>query len=138
MKKNFSNLLLLLEAEKAIMEEKQFSLEDVKNFIAMENVEAVMERFTEMQTEGWKTRAVDNVSVLQGTSEGKINPTSVNSYLWTELDHQRGSNEIASPLCHTLSTLKFSESTKVVRLFCDGWGGQNKNPLSLGCYPIGY
>ncbi|CAH2010264.1 unnamed protein product [Acanthoscelides obtectus] len=62
MKKNFSNLLLLLEAEKAIMEEKQFSLEDVKNFIAMENVEAVMERFTEMQTEGWKTRAVDNVS----------------------------------------------------------------------------
>ncbi|CAH2012221.1 unnamed protein product [Acanthoscelides obtectus] len=77
MKKNFSNLLLLLEAEKAIMEEKQFSLEDVKNFIAMENVEAVMERFTEMQTEGWKTRAVDNVSDLPATKGLKITSTGL-------------------------------------------------------------
>ncbi|CAH1986106.1 unnamed protein product [Acanthoscelides obtectus] len=34
-------------------------------------------------------------AIVQGTSKGKISPTSVNSYVWTELDHQRGSNEIA-------------------------------------------
>ncbi|CAH1985289.1 unnamed protein product [Acanthoscelides obtectus] len=38
---------------------------------------------------------------VQGTSKGKISPTSVNSYVWTELDHERGSNEIASALYHT-------------------------------------
>ncbi|VEN50641.1 unnamed protein product [Callosobruchus maculatus] len=59
---NFSNLLLLLEAEKAIIEDKKYSLEDVKNVIALEDIEAVMDKFTEMQTEGWKTRAVDNIS----------------------------------------------------------------------------
>nr|CAH7768247.1 unnamed protein product [Callosobruchus chinensis] len=62
MKRNFSNLLLLLEAEKAIIEDKKFSLEDVKNVIALEDIEAVMDKFTEMQTDGWKTRVVDNVS----------------------------------------------------------------------------
>nr|CAI5846626.1 unnamed protein product [Callosobruchus analis] len=62
MKQNFANLLLLLEAEKAVLEDKKFSLEDVKNVIALEDIEAVMDKFTEMQTEGWKTRAVDNVS----------------------------------------------------------------------------
>ncbi|VEN50640.1 unnamed protein product [Callosobruchus maculatus] len=74
---NFSNLLLLLEAEKAIIEDKKYSLEDVKNVIALEDIEAVMDKFTEMQTEGWKTRAVDNISVLSAAKGLKITTTGL-------------------------------------------------------------
>nr|CAH7768244.1 unnamed protein product [Callosobruchus chinensis] len=77
MKRNFSNLLLLLEAEKAIIEDKKFSLEDVKNVIALEDIEAVMDKFTEMQTDGWKTRVVDNVSVLPAAKGLKITTTGL-------------------------------------------------------------
>nr|CAI5861566.1 unnamed protein product [Callosobruchus analis] len=69
---------------------------------------------------------------LQGRSKGIFNPSTVRSYVWTELDHQRGSNEIASAVHHTLTTFRFGETVKTVRLFCDGCGAQNKNSIVIG------
>lgn len=71
-------------------------------------------------------------AMVQGSSKGKLNADSIRSYVWTELDHQRGSNEIASAVYHTLTTHGFSDQTKVVRLFCDGCGAQNKNSNVIG------
>nr|CAI5851159.1 unnamed protein product [Callosobruchus analis] len=39
-------------------------------------------------------------AIVEGRSKGIFNPSTVRSYAWTELDHQRGSNEIASAVHH--------------------------------------
>lgn len=71
-------------------------------------------------------------AIIHGTSKEKINPASVRSYVWTELDHQRGSNEISSAVYHTLTNFEFNDRTKIIRLFCDGCGAQNKNSVLIG------
>ncbi|CAH0560628.1 unnamed protein product [Brassicogethes aeneus] len=47
-------------------------------------------------------------------------------YTWTDDLAGRGSVEIGSALLAHLDTLDY-EGNKVLRLFCDGCGGQNKN-----------
>ncbi|KAK5640066.1 hypothetical protein RI129_010877 [Pyrocoelia pectoralis] len=71
-------------------------------------------------------------AVVEGSSKGKLNQHTVRSYVWTELDHPRGSNEIASALYHVLTTYEFSDTVKTIRLFCDGCGAQNKNSIVIG------
>lgn len=71
-------------------------------------------------------------AVVEGSSKGKLNPATVRSYIWTEVDHQKGSNEIASAVFHTLTTFEFSDTVKIVQLFCDGCGAQNKNSIVIG------
>nr|CAH7751519.1 unnamed protein product [Callosobruchus chinensis] len=73
-----------------------------------------------------------HLAIINGASKGKINPTSVRSYTWTELDYHKGSNEVASCVYHTLMNFEFSQSTKIVRFFCDGCGAQNKNSILVG------
>lgn len=47
-------------------------------------------------------------------------------YVWTEDLASRGATEIGSALLHHLQSLNY-EGVNLVRLFCDGCGGQNKN-----------
>lgn len=47
-------------------------------------------------------------------------------YQWTEIQGGRGSTEVGSALMHYLDSLDL-EGKKILRLFCDGCGGQNKN-----------
>lgn len=48
-------------------------------------------------------------------------------YSWDETIGKRGSTEIASALYHYLSSMNFENHVEIIRLFCDGCGGQNKN-----------
>ncbi|KAK9736235.1 hypothetical protein QE152_g12674 [Popillia japonica] len=70
--------------------------------------------------------------VVEGSSRGKLNPATVKSYIWTEVDRPRGSNEIPSALFHTLTRFEFSAT--IIRLFCDGCGAQNKNSTVIGMW----
>lgn len=52
-------------------------------------------------------------------------------YVWDETQANRGSVEIGSALYSYLSSLDIPNNVKVLRLFCDGCGGQNKNSQYL-------
>lgn len=47
-------------------------------------------------------------------------------YTWSEDQAKKGSNQIASAMCHRLMNTNY-DGTHTVRLFADGCGGQNKN-----------
>lgn len=74
---------------------------------------------------------VYNFTVVKGFSKGKLNPTTVTSYCWTENQFPKGSNEIASCVYDALQTSDLSEIT-TVRLVSDGCAGQNKNSTLIG------
>lgn len=77
-----------------------------------------------------------NFGVVVGNSNTKLSPQNVWCYVWTEADRPKGANEIASAIYNTLKNYTFRPETKIVRLFCDGCGGQNKNSILIGmiCY----
>lgn len=52
------------------------------------------------------------------------------AYTWTEDQSKKGSNEIASAVCHKLMHTDF-DGIELVRMFSDGCGGQNKNVQML-------
>ncbi|KAK9695533.1 hypothetical protein QE152_g32501 [Popillia japonica] len=54
-------------------------------------------------------------------------PETVKSFLWSEVDRRKSSNEIASAVFHTLSNHVFQDDVEIVRLMADGCAGQNKN-----------
>lgn len=72
-----------------------------------------------------------NFAVVQGTSRGKINPSTVKCFCWTENEFKKGSNEIASCIYHILVTTN-CEGISKIRLMCDECGGQNKNTTLVG------
>lgn len=76
-----------------------------------------------------------NLTVVKGPSGDRLIPETVTSYCWTENNHQKGSNEIASCVFDTLQSLDMS-AFNTVRLVCDGCGGQNKNStmVAMCCY----
>lgn len=53
-------------------------------------------------------------------------------YQWSEDQGGRGATEVGSALLHHLNSLNLVNKT-VVRLFCDGCGGQNKNSHIVHC-----
>ncbi|KAF2879280.1 hypothetical protein ILUMI_26898 [Ignelater luminosus] len=63
-----------------------------------------------------------NLALPKKVQRGK---STVRSYVWTELDHQKGSNEIAFAIHHILATYEFNGHTKIIYLFCDSCGAQN-------------
>lgn len=73
-----------------------------------------------------------NFTVVEGSSKDKLVKENVFSYTWCENEHPKGSNEIASAVFHALNTRTVSPSIKIVRLFADGCGGQNKNSIIIG------
>lgn len=53
-------------------------------------------------------------------------------YQWSEDQGGRGATEVGSALLHHLNSLNL-EGKKMLRLFCDGCGGQNKNSHIVHC-----
>lgn len=60
-----------------------------------------------------------------------MNSDNTFSYLWTENQYAKGSNQIASALYHRLTNTTM-ENVTTFKLFSDGCGGQNKNTIVLG------
>lgn len=77
-----------------------------------------------------------NFGVVVGNSNTKLSSQNVTCYVWTEADRPKGANEIASAIYNTLKSYTFGPEKEIVRLFCDGCGGQNKNSIVIGmlCY----
>ncbi|KAK9736892.1 hypothetical protein QE152_g11172 [Popillia japonica] len=71
-------------------------------------------------------------SVVAGNSRSKLSDNNVWSFVWTEADRPKSSNEIASGVYHVLSNFEYSENITAVRLFYDGCGEQNKNSTFMG------
>ena len=70
--------------------------------------------------------------VRQGESEGRENVDIIFLYTWVETESGRGSNEVASALCHYISLLELKCLVEVDRptelqLFSDACSSQNKN-----------
>ncbi|XP_072377489.1 uncharacterized protein [Diabrotica undecimpunctata] len=72
-----------------------------------------------------------NFVICEGHSKATRNCHNTFSYLWTENQYQKGSNQIASALYHRLQNSNF-ENVTTVKLFSDGCGGQNKNTIVVG------
>lgn len=73
---------------------------------------------------------VYNFTVVIGSSKSKLNKENVHCYVWTEDEHRKGSNEIASCVYNALCSANLN-GIHTVRLVADGCGGQNKNTTLL-------
>lgn len=70
------------------------------------------------------------LGIVIHTSNHQQKPHNVHLYTWTEIESGKGSNEIASALCHFLSSMKrrfLKRGYRQLHLFCDSCSGQNKN-----------
>lgn len=76
-----------------------------------------------------------NFTVVKGFSKGKLNPTTVTSYCWTENQFPKSSNEIASCVYDALQEVNLTGIT-TVRLISDGCGGQNKNSTMVAMVAV--
>lgn len=72
-----------------------------------------------------------NFTICRGHSKAKRSTENTYCYAWTENIHAKGSNEVGSAIYHCLSNIELGQ-VKVVRLFSDGCGGQNKNSTIIG------
>lgn len=57
---------------------------------------------------------------------------NVTLYTWTEDEHRKGANEIASAVYDRLQTTIFSQNINTIRFVADGCGAQNKNSIMIG------
>ena len=60
-----------------------------------------------------------------------LDDKKANFFIWDETEASRGATEIGSALYCYLMKLRIPENIKVLRLFCDGCGGQNKNSFII-------
>ncbi|CAH2003047.1 unnamed protein product, partial [Acanthoscelides obtectus] len=72
-----------------------------------------------------------NFTTVPGDSHCKLSPENVRIFAWTEDQHTKGANEIASAVFYTLNNSNINGIRKI-RLMADGCGGQNKNTIMLG------
>lgn len=73
---------------------------------------------------------LNHFCVVKGHSKSKLTKENVTSYVWTENEYAKGSNEIASCLFDYLNSIDMTPYT-IVRLISDGCGGQNKNSILI-------
>lgn len=73
-----------------------------------------------------------HLAIICGSSRSSLNSENVRSFVWTELEYQRSSNQVASALHFTLKNFEFGKEVATVRLCCDGCGAQNKNSTVVG------
>lgn len=73
-----------------------------------------------------------NCTIFQGSSVSSQNTHNTFSYVWTENEYAKASSQIASALHHRLCNSEIADAVSMIRLFCDGCGGQNKNKGTLG------
>lgn len=60
-----------------------------------------------------------------------LNTKKATFFVWDETQASRGAVEIGSALYYYLTSLRIPENVKVLRFFCDGCGGQNKNSFII-------
>ncbi|CAH1956982.1 unnamed protein product [Acanthoscelides obtectus] len=72
-----------------------------------------------------------NFTTVTGDSHSNLTPENVRIFAWTEDQHAKGANEIASAVFYTLNNSNINGIRKI-RLMADGCGGQNKNTIMLG------
>nr|CAI5831169.1 unnamed protein product [Callosobruchus analis] len=70
-----------------------------------------------------------HLAIVCGSSRIALNSSNVRSFVWTELDFQRSSNQTAFALHFTVRNFDFRDDVLTVRLCCDGCGAQNKNSV---------
>lgn len=73
-----------------------------------------------------------NFGTVLSVPDNTLNSTNVVLYAWTEDEHRKGANEIASAVFHRLQNLEISEHVQCIRLVADGCGAQNKNTIMVG------
>ncbi|CAG4975957.1 unnamed protein product [Colias eurytheme] len=73
-----------------------------------------------------------NFAVVRTVPENTLKRENVTLYTWTEDEHRKGSNEIASAVFDCLQNTSFNENITTVRLVADGCGAQNKNTTMVG------
>lgn len=71
-----------------------------------------------------------NFAIVRGCSNDTLDKDNCHSYVWTENEHYKGSNEIASAVYHRLNQSDL-RNVNHIRLVADGCGGQNKNSVML-------
>uniref|UniRef100_A0A1B6LBY1 DUF7869 domain-containing protein n=1 Tax=Graphocephala atropunctata TaxID=36148 RepID=A0A1B6LBY1_9HEMI len=71
-----------------------------------------------------------NLTIVQGSSKAKMTTDNVFTYTWMEHEYKKGSNEVCSAVFDVLSKTDFS-TYKLIRLFADGCGGQNRNSIMV-------
>lgn len=115
----------------ALLREKEDGVE-VFSFDCQKN--QVLPKVPDQQAYYSRQFYIYNFAVVRGTSKGKLNPSTVTNFCWTENEYSKGSNEIASCMHHILNTFDV-DNIHTVRLMCDGCGGQNKNTtlISMCC-----
>lgn len=72
-----------------------------------------------------------NFTVCEGHSKAKQTKDTITCYTWTENQRSKGSNEISSMLHAKITSLNLLDVT-VLKLYCDGCPGQNKNITIIG------
>lgn len=72
-----------------------------------------------------------NFTIVQGSSHGHLDESTVFSYVWMEHEFAKGANQIASAVYHRLKATDFTQYKKI-KLCSDGCGGQNRNSIVLG------
>lgn len=60
-----------------------------------------------------------------------LDAKEANFFIWDETEASQGATEIGSALYCYLMKLRIPENIKVLRLFCNGCGGQNKNSFII-------
>lgn len=72
-----------------------------------------------------------NFTICEGHSGSIQNRNNSFSYVWTEDEYAKASNQIVSAVHHRLQSSELNGVT-IVKLFSDGCGGQNKNTAMVG------
>lgn len=71
-----------------------------------------------------------NFTTVVGHSHAPLTKDNVKIFTWTEDEHAKGANEIASCVFYTLNNSNL-EGIDTLRLVADGCGGQNKNTIMI-------
>lgn len=73
-----------------------------------------------------------NFAIVKSVPGNILGKDNVTLYTWTEDEHRKGANEIASAVYDRLQTTIFSQNINTIRFVADGCGAQNKNSIMIG------
>ncbi|KAJ4425551.1 hypothetical protein ANN_27746, partial [Periplaneta americana] len=75
-----------------------------------------------------------NFTIVQQSSHGQLNSSTVNSHMWNETKYPKSSNEIAAAVYFTLNSTEIPTNVNTNRILADGCGGQNRNTTRIGMF----
>lgn len=73
-----------------------------------------------------------NFAIVKSVPGNILGKDNVTLYTWTEDEHRKGANEIASAVYDRLQTTIFRQNINTIRFLADGCGAQNKNSIMIG------